>query len=52
MKETRTITIDSEQYKELLEYSQRSGQSVKDAINEALQDFVASSEKARETQDQ
>jgi hypothetical protein len=41
MKKTRTITIDPEQYKALLEYSQRSGQPVKDAINEALEDYIA-----------
>jgi Ribbon-helix-helix domain len=52
MKETRIITIDPERYKELLEYSQRIGQPVKEAINEALDDYIASSEKAREIQGQ
>jgi predicted CopG family antitoxin len=45
MKETRTITIEPDQYKELLEYSQQSGQSVKAVIKEALENYIASSER-------
>jgi len=41
MKETRTVTIDPDQYKQLCEYSQRNGQSVKEAFNEAISDFIA-----------
>ncbi|HEV3206070.1 MAG TPA: hypothetical protein VGZ28_03890 [Terriglobales bacterium] len=52
MKETRTITIEPDQYKELLEYSQQSGQSVKAVIKEALENYIASSEKAPESQGQ
>ena len=42
MKETRTVTIDPDQYEQLCEYSQRNGQSVKEAFNEALDDYIDS----------
>ena len=48
MKETRTITIEPEQYKQLLEHSQQSGRTVHEIIVEAFNEWIDDSVKTRE----
>jgi hypothetical protein len=44
MKKTRTITIEPEQYKALLEYSQQSGLTLHEIIVKAFTEWIKASE--------
>lgn len=42
MKETRTVTIDSDQYEQICEYAQAHGQTVEAVLREVLADYIVS----------